>query len=692
MRTISKIAFSILVFSSLLFSAEKIREKDLALKYQEWLNLTRYIILPQEKQVFFQLTTDRDRDIFIETFWKQRDPTPGTPQNEYREEHIKRFNYVNVNFKRGSSREGWMTDQGRFYILLGPASSIERLEMEQGLHPIQVWYYYGDKEKGLPAHFALVFFKKGSAGEYRLYDPIADGPDSLLIESKNLDPFDYEELYNKIQEFSATLALVSLSMIPGDIPYGYQPSTQNAIFLANIIELPKRDVNPSYATHFLNYKGIVSTEYMTNFVAINTSFALIKDPITGLNFLHFTLAPETVSIDYYEPNDKYFCNFSLTVSLRVEEEIIFQYTKEFPLYFSPDELGNIRSNGIAIEDTFPVIEGAYKLTVLLQNSVGKEFSLFEKDVGIPEESELPPIIGPFVGYGFENYDTSRYIPFKVLDKKLLVDPKNTLSTSDTIALLYVLTNISESVWRGGKVNVLIKGLREQAPSVKTLSEELKNYPFHKVMSLTHTIQAKELSPDYYEVKVSFFDAKGKLIAEQTANFIISPEQALPHPNIRAKSLSLSSSYAFYYMLAEQYEKVNDEKRAEAFFQRAYELKPDYFRGLTRYALFLLKVKKFDKALTLAEKLREVEGERFNYFLVRGLAFAGKGEYAKAVESLLEGNKIYNSDTRLLNSLGFSYYKIGRKREALEALKASLSLNPAQTEVKALIEEIEKSLR
>jgi len=59
--------------------------------------------------------------------------------------------------------------------------------------------------------------------------------------------------------------------------------------------------------------------------------------------------------------------------------------------------------------------------------------------------------------------------------------------------------------------------------------------------------------------------------------------------------------------------------------------------------------------------------------------------------LLEGNKIYNSDTRLLNSLGFCYYKTKKVQEALDVLKASLRLNLNQEKIKKLIEEIEKSL-
>ncbi|MCK4263549.1 MAG: tetratricopeptide repeat protein, partial [Candidatus Aminicenantes bacterium] len=117
--------------------------------------------------------------------------------------------------------------------------------------------------------------------------------------------------------------------------------------------------------------------------------------------------------------------------------------------------------------------------------------------------------------------------------------------------------------------------------------------------------------------------------------------------------------------------------------------PDYKKGLIEYANFLIKVKKFDKSLELIENIQEDENLKFQYYLAKGKANMGMEQYEDAIEDLLEGNKIYNSDTRLLNSLGFCYYKTGEKDEALNVLKASLRLNPGQEGIKRLIDEIEK---
>jgi len=678
------------ILMSFLLASEKIKEKDLPLKYKEFLKLTRYIIQEKEKDAFMQLTSDRDRDIFIEAFWKQRDPTPGTPENEFRTEHLKRFEYVNEYFKRSTQREGWMTDQGRFYIILGPPTSIERFYGTLGIYPCEVWSYYGDAKKGLPPHFVLVFFQRRGSGEFKLYDPVSDGPTALIVNTRDLDVEDYEGMYDRLVELAPSLAEPAITMIPGEIPYNYTPSPRNAILLADIIESPKKNINPAYATNFLTYKGVVSTEQMTNFVDSETSIALIPDPLTGMNFLHFSIAPKTLSVDYYEPNDQYFCNLSLAVSLRVKEDIIFQYSKDFPLYFASNEKDKIRASGISIEDSFPVIGGDYQLIILLQNSIGKEFSIFEQDISVSEGSATPQIFGPFLGYKFQDFQSDVHIPFKMINKKLIVDPKNTFSVSDDVSFIFDLINVSESLWNEGRVRVALRGLKKETPLQKSFIMRLRDYTYNKIMFISYSFTARELIPDYYELKLILFDKDENIIDEKKRNFIVSPAEVISHPLARAKGLPLSSSFLFYYMLANQYSKVKALEKAEENYEKAYNLNPGYKKGLIEYAHFLLGVDNFDKSLALIETLKDDDNLKFEYYLLKGRAYMGKGMDEQAIENFLEGNKIYNSDTRLLNSLGICYYRTKQRERALEALGASLKLNPNQEDVKKLVDRIKKS--
>jgi GWxTD domain-containing protein len=679
-----------LVSGSFLSGQQKLKESDLPDKYRDWLKLVSYIILPVENDVFLKLTTDRDRDIFIETFWKQLDPTPGTPENEYKDEHIKRFNYANKFYGRGTTREGWQTDMGRIYIILGAPMSVEQFETTLDIVPCQAWTYYGDLSKDLPTHFVLLFYQKGGIGEYKLYDPISDGPAALLMNKWDLDPTNYEDLYERIKERAPTLADISISLVPGEYVYeGFTPSPQNNIIMANILQSPRKGINASYATHFLDYKGIVSTEYLTNYIESDGNVSLIEDPLTGLLFVHFSIAPKSVSFDYYEPKDQYYSSFRIDVSLRHGENIILQYNKDFSVNFTEKDIGRIRANGISIEDSFPVIEGQYRLIVLLQNSVGKEFSVCEKDIVTPSREGKPRLTGPILGYKFENYDTQIHIPYKILDQKLVVDPKNTFASEDQLAISFNVVDCTEDAWKTGEVRVEIKGMKEVNPVQEFFRFKLANASFSRIINFLHSLPLNDLAPDYYEINLTLLSGEGLALDETRANFVVSPEKVIAHPIAKAKGFPLSSRHVYHHMLARQYDKMDMNEKAETEYQILYAQAPEYKEGILDYANFLLKVKKFDRACEVNERLRKEGRFVFEYFLIKGKAQMGRGNFAWAIDSFLEGNKIYNSDVELLNSLGLCYYKTRDKKKALETLGASLRLNPDQEEVKKLVQQIEK---
>ena len=131
----------------------KALKQELGSTYKKWLNEdVRWIITPEELTAFKQLSNDEERDQFIETFWLRRDPTPDTPENEYKEEHYRRIAYANEHFPAGKA--GWRTDRGRTYIVFGPPDEIDthpsggtyNRPMEEGggetsTYPFETWRY-----------------------------------------------------------------------------------------------------------------------------------------------------------------------------------------------------------------------------------------------------------------------------------------------------------------------------------------------------------------------------------------------------------------------------------------------------------------------------------------------------------------------------------------------------------------------
>jgi GWxTD domain-containing protein len=96
--------------------------------YKKWLNEdVAYIITDEERAAFKAATSREELEQFIEQFWQRRDPTPGTPENEFKAEHYRRIAYANEWYATSSipSLPGWKTDRGRIYITFGPPDEIE---------------------------------------------------------------------------------------------------------------------------------------------------------------------------------------------------------------------------------------------------------------------------------------------------------------------------------------------------------------------------------------------------------------------------------------------------------------------------------------------------------------------------------------------------------------------------------------
>jgi len=153
-------------------------DEEAASYYKKWLNQdVVYIIQRQEEEIFAGLTTDQEKEEFIEQFWRRRDPDLTTAANEFKEEHYRRLAYVNERYASGEA--GWKTDRGRIYIIHGPPDEIsphpsggtyERTLYEGGgmtaTFPFEVWRYR--HIDGVGDDVMLEFVDPSWSGQYKL--------------------------------------------------------------------------------------------------------------------------------------------------------------------------------------------------------------------------------------------------------------------------------------------------------------------------------------------------------------------------------------------------------------------------------------------------------------------------------------------------------------------------------------------
>lgn len=134
--------------------------------WQRWVEQdVVYIIQPEEKRAYLDLRTDEERTEFIRQFWERRDPTPGTPRNEAKEEHYRRIAAANTRYTIPNS-PGWRSDRGAMYIRFGPPDEIESHPARGGAPATEKWLYRAIP--GVGANVILEFFDPNNDGAFRM--------------------------------------------------------------------------------------------------------------------------------------------------------------------------------------------------------------------------------------------------------------------------------------------------------------------------------------------------------------------------------------------------------------------------------------------------------------------------------------------------------------------------------------------
>jgi len=260
-----------------------------------WADDVSIIITDEERKAFKKLTKDEERENFSENFWLVRDPTPDTPENEFRDQYYERVDYANDHFTSGIA--GMRTDRGKMYILNGPPDEIVshpsggtyyRPNEEGGgvtnTFPFETWRYRHLDGKSQTENVIYEFVDKSMSGEYSLeYDPgekdaLRHVPGAGLTDAEVALGLDKADRFNKSNTLQAgssaalpanysqnnmfdMLAKYNEAYIPKDVKYNdlYVPSTtrlSNNVLpfrvQANYVRVTSDEVRTLITIQFMN--------------------------------------------------------------------------------------------------------------------------------------------------------------------------------------------------------------------------------------------------------------------------------------------------------------------------------------------------------------------------------------------------------------------------------------------------------
>lgn len=652
---------------------------DLPEKYRKWLEEeVVYIITPKEREVFLKLKTDRERDIFIEAFWKQRDPTPGTPHNEFKEEHYRRLNYANQFLGRGTGKPGWKTDQGRIYIILGPPNNIEKYENIMGVYPTQVWFYYGDPKYGLPTAFNVIFFKKEGTGEYILYSPSDHGPQALVADYM-YNARDTRDAYQRLYQLSPNLAEQSLSLIPNE---RMEPGVINLAsnkLLATILSLPQKQVEDAYAEAWFKYKDLIEVEYSTNYIRADYEIWMVQNE-HGNYLVHYSVEPAKISVE--EDSQGYLVRFDLNGRVSDEQgRTIYQFEKSLPLVLNRDQLEEIGKRAVCFQDVFPLIPGTYTFDLLVKNPLSKEFSSFSQKIHLIARAESPEISQVLLAYDLQEVKEPQVVfPFKIGTRQILTQSRKSFSSSDSLVACLQLRGLDEELKKRASLKFAL--FRENQP---VLSQERKLDSLTADSLVVEKIPLSSFIPGYYTLTVDLL-IDGQIKNARRLELEISALPAIPRPIVVSRA-NLTPDEEMFITGLQLFNSGNDLEAVQRL-ALAFSLNPGLKQALA-YGEALFRTGEYQKVIDLLRPYNREEPPAELVSLL-GRCHHSLNQFAQASVYYEQYLERFGTNFEILNYLGTCYYQLGNKDKALAAWEKSLSLNPNQDKLRELVNSIKKN--
>ena len=521
---------------------ERKREKKLARElgsaYDSWLKEdVPDIITNEERRAFLQLSTNEEREQFVESFWDRRNPDPESSANTYKEEHYRRLAYADERFASGIP--GRKTDRGHIYILWGPPDEIEShpsggtydRPIDQGggsttTYPWELWRYR--YLEGVGENIEIEFVDPSGSGEYHItMDPCekdalahVPGAGSSLSETINQS--------TRASRFSNTNGTTCPMPLGG--------MSTNTKEFDNLDRLFRVQRAPQ---HFPDLAEKVSSrivanqlpfQYRSDFLRATTDTALV--PIT-IQLRNRDLSFESKQGVHSTVLDLYAR--ITTVGGRVVQTFEDVISRDIPesLFQSSLDLDSVYQRSV------PLRAGLYRLDIVIKDTQSGNIGVLGTALRVPhfEEAKLDAS-SLILADQIERVPSSQIGTGQFVLNSYKVRPhlSKEFSSSDKLGIYLQLYNLylGEASHRT-KVSVayrITQNLQEVWREVET-PEDL--HQGGEQLTIHRFIPVISLSPGHYTIEVTAIDLLTNQTVIRTADFIVIPTKPKPSAGSKPRS-------------------------------------------------------------------------------------------------------------------------------------------------------------
>lgn len=510
------------------------RARDLPPTYRHWLNEeVTYIISSSERKQFLSLSSDAERDSFIAEFWKIRNPDPASSVNTYKEEIYRRLAYANQHFGSIDLQDGWRTDEGRIYIILGAPQQIVTYPAARNVRPMQIWFYQSPS-RVLPPYFNLIFYKRSAGEDYTLYSPNSDGPARLVstLEAMNDQKRSLDILRKSLGD---EVARTALSLIPGDNVNldAYEPSLTSDMLLGEIAGLPD---NP-LTKELLEANRL--SEQVTTSLFLGASDSTLSDDTfrdergrTTLSYLLRMRSADPSIIGTRKDGSAYYDQTLRTTVLTEAGKRVYEQEEQLTGNLTQAQAEIARKKRFGAEARLPLEPGKYILVATLTNNLNHVAMRQRATVTVPARKSSVVGLSGLLAYTLPAAvpDPRGALPFSIsryrfspigtenvylpqghrlsLVFQLWLDPKSDAPAApEKIHLHYVFGSITAT---------------QQQPAHEDEDVDAGNRDTAGNLLTGHALDTADLAPGSYQVVVSANRVGESRMAYATLNLHIEP--------------------------------------------------------------------------------------------------------------------------------------------------------------------------
>jgi GWxTD domain-containing protein len=501
---------------------QKAIQKEMEDPYKRWLSdEVPYIITDSERASFKKLSTAEEREQFIEAFWERRNPNPGSPENEFKEEYYRRIAYANEHYASGIP--GWRTDRGRIYIMYGPPDEIESHPSggtyirppeegggETSTYPFEQWRYrYID---GIGTNIILEFVDPTMTGEFRMTMDPGEKDALLHVPNAGLTQMEQMGMASKRDRFTRTDGM-TIGQSMGGTPERMNEFSRLDLY-ARIFKPPE--------VKFKDLKAVVTSRLSAQLLPfdVRTDFIRVTEDSV--------LTPITVQASnrdlQFENKDGVMHSvmdiFGQVTSLG--GRIVSTFEDAVALDVPDNDFQRYVDRKSVYQKVLPLRPGRYKLSVVVKDDLNGHMGSVELGIQVPRFDEeqlanssliladlIQPLptaqvgTGPFVIGGTkvrpsvnQQFTRDQNLGIYMQVYNLGIDPETHKPSAD----------IQYEIMKDGKA---LLSQTEEAAKLKNAAQQV---------TLQKTMPLKALQPGKYTVQIKVTDNVKKQTVSPTATF------------------------------------------------------------------------------------------------------------------------------------------------------------------------------